>query len=221
MSDYITISGNLGADPTYSNKSGTPVTRFSVGSTERRFNVESGKWEDGHTNWHRVVAFRNLAVNAHAALRKGHPVVVHGRLRNSRFNKGDEQNPDWVYFTSLEADHVGHDLVAGHTTFFKGVHAEPGESASASADGAAGTSGRDFGVGPDPAFAPDETSRGAGEAARLSGAHEGEPTAASGTGRCDDGDGADGDAATADPDSGGGGVRDEGSAWRQDRPLVA
>ncbi|WP_309079857.1 single-stranded DNA-binding protein [Zhihengliuella sp.] len=218
MSDYITISGNLGADPTYSKKSGTPVTRFSVGSTERRFNVESGKWEDGHTNWHRVVAFRNLAVNAHAALRKGHPVVVHGRLRNSRFNKGDEQNPDWVYFTSLEADHVGHDLVAGHTTFFKGVHSEPGESVSTGDDATVGAPDRGFGVGLDPAFTSTGVAREAGEAADDPEARDDEPAAeVEGWPGGDGGAGPNG----GQPDDGDGGARGERTAWRQDRPLVA
>ncbi|GHD01758.1 single-stranded DNA-binding protein [Zhihengliuella salsuginis] len=125
MTDFVTIKGNLGADPKYSSRTGVPVARFNVGSTERRFNRASREWEDGHTNWHRIVVFRDQARNVAVSLGKGAAVVIHGRIRNRRVNQGTDAEPKWTYFSEIEADHVGVDLTRGYVNFFRGVAAEP------------------------------------------------------------------------------------------------
>lgn len=130
MTDFVTIKGNLGAAPKYSSKSGVPITRFNVGSTERRFNRAKGEWEDGHTNWHRIVVFRDQARNAAVSLAKGSAVVIHGRIRNRRINQGTDAEPKWLYLSEVEADHVGVDLTRGFVNYFPGVAAEPPQSES-------------------------------------------------------------------------------------------
>ncbi|RZU61285.1 single-stranded DNA-binding protein [Zhihengliuella halotolerans] len=130
MTDFVTIKGNLGAAPKYSAKNGVPITRFNVGSTERRFNRSTREWEDGHTNWHRIVVFRDQAKNAAVSLAKGSAVVIHGRIRNRRINQGTEAEPKWLYLSEIEADHVGVDLNWGFVNYFHGVAAEPPQSES-------------------------------------------------------------------------------------------
>ncbi|MCO1338400.1 hypothetical protein BJH93_05755 [Kocuria polaris] len=130
MTDFVTIKGNLGAAPKYSAKNGVPITRFNVGSTERRFNRTTREWEDGHTNWHRIVVFRDQAKNAAVSLSKGSAVVIHGRIRNRRINQGSETEPKWLYLSEVEADHVGVDLNWGFVNYFHGVAAEPPQSES-------------------------------------------------------------------------------------------
>lgn len=137
MTDYVTITGNLGASPWYISSGSVPVARFNVGSTERRFNRQTNQWEDGHTNWHRVVVFRDQARNVMASLHKGMSVVIHGRIRNRRYNAGSDENPDWRYTSEIEADHVGVDLVRGHVNFYPFTADPPSSGGTREDDGAA------------------------------------------------------------------------------------
>ncbi|MBG6083287.1 single-stranded DNA-binding protein [Zhihengliuella flava] len=139
MTDYVTIRGNLGASPRYVSSGSVAVVRFNVGSTERRFNRQSNEWEDGHTNWHRVVVFREQAHNVMVSLHKGMSVVIHGRIRNRRYNAGSEEAPEWRYTSEIEADHVGVDLVRGHVKFFPFTAHSPAVDGDDDAPGGEGT----------------------------------------------------------------------------------
>ncbi|GAB3754907.1 hypothetical protein GCM10027591_03870 [Zhihengliuella somnathii] len=140
MTDYVTIKGNLGASPWYIGTGSVPVARFNVGSTERRYNRSTGQWEDGHTNWHRIVVFREQACNVMASLHKGMSVVIHGRIRNRRYNVGSDENPEWKYTSEIEADHVGVDLVRGHVNFYAETADPPSSGGAREGDGAAAAS---------------------------------------------------------------------------------
>jgi single-strand DNA-binding protein len=112
----VTFQGWLGADVKTRSAAGVPVAFFRVASTPRRFNKSSGEWSDGPTQWYTVNAWRSLGEHCAASLKRGDPVVVHGRLSHSTW-----VNSAGVEVTSLEVDatFVGHDLNRGRSAFTK------------------------------------------------------------------------------------------------------
>lgn len=77
----ITIVGNLTADPNLRfTGSGIAVVDFTVASTPRVFDRQSGGWKDGETLFLRCSAWREYAENVADSLSKGMRVIVQGRL---------------------------------------------------------------------------------------------------------------------------------------------
>ncbi|WP_439592574.1 single-stranded DNA-binding protein [Microbacterium sp.] len=116
MSDTITITGNVATTPEFKRSAaGLPIATFRVGSSQRKYDRESGTWSETGTNWYQVSAFRGLAEHAFASLRKGERVIVTGRLRVRQWENGTKQGTS----VDIEADAVGHDLLWGTTVFTK------------------------------------------------------------------------------------------------------
>lgn len=110
MTDRITIVGNVGSDPAHQiTQNGVAITRFSVATTHRWKNKESGQWEDKDTNWYNVSAFRQLADNTFASIKRGDPVIVRGRIVQRAWEAGGRTGTS----TDLEAETVGLDLSWG------------------------------------------------------------------------------------------------------------
>lgn len=106
----ITLQGWVGSEPVLRQTSHSVVTNFRMASTPRRFNRATNAWvDDGVTQWFTVSAWRQLGQNVKASLRKGDPVVVHGRLvARSWLSQGVETSG-----FEIEAVVVGHDLTKG------------------------------------------------------------------------------------------------------------
>lgn len=106
----ITVQGWVGSEPVLRQAGPVVVSSFRVASTPRRFNRTSEEWVDaGVTQWFTVNAWRQLGYNVKSSLRKGDPVVVHGRLiARTWLNQGVETT---AY--DIEAVSVGHDLNKG------------------------------------------------------------------------------------------------------------
>ncbi len=114
MGDIITITGNIATDPAKTAlPSGIAVTRFRVASGTRRYDRDSGQWVDGPTNWYSVSAYRTLADNAQASLRKGERVVVAGRLRLRTWENDGRKGME----AEIDAEALGHDLRFGTSAF--------------------------------------------------------------------------------------------------------
>ena len=115
MSDStITIRGWLGADVTRRQVGDVPVASFRLACTPRKYNRRTETWSEGLTQWYTVTAWRALADNCASSLRRGDPVVVHGRLETRTY-----VNANNVEVLSFEIDalHVGHDLSRGTSAF--------------------------------------------------------------------------------------------------------
>jgi single-strand DNA-binding protein len=112
----VTFQGWVGADVRLRSAGGVPVASFRVACTPRRFNRTQQEWSDGPTQWFTVNAWRALAEHCADSLRRGDPVVVHGRLGQSTW-----VNSEGVECTSVEveASFVGHDLTRGRSSFTK------------------------------------------------------------------------------------------------------
>jgi single-strand DNA-binding protein len=79
MFQKVIIAGNLGGDPVMRYTSdGTPVTSFSVATSER-WSDRSGERKE-RTTWWRVTAWKKLAETCNEYLSKGRQVLVEGTL---------------------------------------------------------------------------------------------------------------------------------------------
>lgn len=114
MTDSITLTGLVATDPrNIVTSEGLAITTFRLASTQRRFDKKESRWMDAETNWYTVTAFRQLALNAMASLRKGERVVVTGRLKIRSWDNGEKTGTN----VDVEAEAVGHDLAWGTTAF--------------------------------------------------------------------------------------------------------
>ena len=113
----ITMVGHLASDPVLRvTSSGTKVASFRLASTARRRDPVRGDWVDGDTLFFTVKAWKATADNVVGSLRKGDPVVVHGRVRDDSY-----EDKDSVRRTAyvIEAFALGHNLARGLTRFAK------------------------------------------------------------------------------------------------------
>ena len=78
----LTVVGNLTADPELKfTQSGAAVASFTVASTPRTFDKNSGEWKDGDALFLRCNVWRQVAENVAESLFRGSRVLVTGRLR--------------------------------------------------------------------------------------------------------------------------------------------
>lgn len=114
MIDTLSVSGIVATTPRHVVTSeGLAITSFRLASTQRRFDKGTQSWVDNDTNWYTVVAFRQLALNAHTSLNKGDRVVASGRLKVRSWQQDDKSGTE----IEIEADALGHDLLWGTTVF--------------------------------------------------------------------------------------------------------
>ncbi len=130
MSDTITVVGNIATTPdNRTTSTGVQITTFRVASTQRRLDRVTGRWEDVHTNWFSVSAYRGLAEHAFTSLHKGDRVVLTGRLRVRNWDNGTRQGTA----VDIDAEAIGHDLQWGTTVFSKDEH-NPGSAVAPHTD---------------------------------------------------------------------------------------
>jgi single-strand DNA-binding protein len=111
LEPFITVTGNVGADPrTRVVAGGQVVTDFRIASTPRKVDRTTEAWTDGETIWFGVSCWRMLAENVAASIKKGDRVVVTGRLRARSWTteQGEERSN-----LEIEAQTVGFDLARG------------------------------------------------------------------------------------------------------------
>jgi single-strand DNA-binding protein len=112
---YVTLVGYVVQDPRISTTAtGKQYTRVRVGTTPRRRDNETGQWQDGETSYFDVKCWNRLAEHAGLSLRKGHPVIVKGKIRTSTYEDKAGQTRSSVEIT---ADSVGHDLNRGVASY--------------------------------------------------------------------------------------------------------
>jgi single-strand DNA-binding protein len=80
----VIVIGNLGANPDIrALPLGQKVAKFSLATTERFTDRNGAKQE--RTDWHRIVAFGQLAATTERFLRKGRQVYIEGRLTTRQY----------------------------------------------------------------------------------------------------------------------------------------
>lgn len=136
----VTLQGWAGSDVDLRETSSGAVASFRLGCTPRYY--RNNEWHDGQTSWFTVTAWRALARNVKESVRKGDPVLVHGRIRVESWQPDGEQPPRTSW--TVDAGFVGHDLNRGTSSFARPVRPtlqEPAEVESTEQD-ADDTTGR-------------------------------------------------------------------------------
>ena len=109
----MTLVGWVATEPRqYTGAGTTPFASFRMASTRRYFDRAQNTWVDGRTEWFTVKAWRQQALNVAASLRKGDPVLVHGRLGTEEWTAPEGTRTSLV----LEALAIGPDLTFGQAT---------------------------------------------------------------------------------------------------------
>lgn len=104
---WVTVVGNVASDVNWRRTpNGAEVANFRLMSTARRYDSESGSWQDGQRVAVAVACWRRLGENVRTCVTKGDPVVVHGRLQVREFEVDGVRRSS----TEIEARSVGHDL---------------------------------------------------------------------------------------------------------------
>lgn len=104
----ITVTGNLTADPELRfTQSGAAVVTFTVASTPRQLDKQSGEWRDGDPLFLRCQQWRQPAENLAESLTRGARVIVHGRLKQRTFETREGEKRTVV---ELDVDEIGPSL---------------------------------------------------------------------------------------------------------------
>ena len=119
MQSTLTITGWLGSDVKLSpgGDGSVPYAWFRLGATRRFYDRAAGEWRDAATEWFTVKVWRHVAVNVAQSLRKGDPVLVHGRFATDEWAGPDGPRTTLV----IEADALGPDLTFGTSHFARTV----------------------------------------------------------------------------------------------------
>lgn len=104
-----TITGNLTADPELRfTPGGSAVANFTVASTPRTYDRQSGEWKDGDPLFMRCTIWRQPAEYLAESLRRGDRVIVTGRLRQRSFETREGEKRTVI---ELDAYEVGASLM--------------------------------------------------------------------------------------------------------------
>lgn len=104
----LTIVGNLTADPELRfTPAGAAVANFTVASTPREYDRDSGEWKDGDALFMRCNIWREAAENVAESLTRGMRVVVTGRLKQRSYDTKEGEKRTVI---ELEVDEIGPSL---------------------------------------------------------------------------------------------------------------
>ena len=115
----VILIGNLGRDAETSyTPSQTAVTKFSVATSRRWKDQQSGEWKE-ETDWHNIVLWRSENLSSY--LLKGKQVYVEGRLQSRSYEDKDGQKR---YITEVVCDDL---ILLGGRGDTGGATAGPGD----------------------------------------------------------------------------------------------
>ncbi|MEY9913055.1 single-strand DNA-binding protein [Catenulispora sp. MAP12-49] len=110
----VTVVGTVCSDIRYGQSTdNNPIARFQIRNTPRRYDKRTGTWTDGDPNYFSAVCWRSLADHVASSMGVGDPVVATGRLRISRWRRGEEN----MTTAELDIQAIGHDLRWGTTVY--------------------------------------------------------------------------------------------------------
>jgi len=125
----ITVVGNLTADPELRyTQNGLAVANFTIASTPRTFDRQSGEWKDGEALFLRASVWRDFAEHVAGSLTKGSRVIASGRLRQRSYETREGEKRTTI---ELEVDEIGPSLRYATAQF---TRAQSSRGGSAPAD---------------------------------------------------------------------------------------
>jgi len=169
----ITVIGNLTNDPELRfTPSGAAVASFTVASTPRTLDRESGQWKDGDPLFLRCSVWRQYAENVAESLTKGMQVMVQGRLKQRSYETREGEKRTVV---ELDVDDVGPTL---RFSTAKVTKAQRGGSGGGGGGYGGGGGGGDWGS--NSGNSGNSVQRSGGQASGNSGQQQEDPWATSG-----------------------------------------
>lgn len=102
MINKVTLIGHLGRDPELRTlEGGVSVVKFSL-ATNESYRDKNGEWQT-QTEWHDIVAWRQLAERAAKDFHKGSLVYVEGKITHRKWQDKDNQDR---YSTEIVANTI-------------------------------------------------------------------------------------------------------------------
>ena len=98
----VLLIGNVGKDPEVRHLQGGASVATITLATSERYRDRNGEMRE-QTEWHTVIAWRQLADLAENYIRKGSQIYVEGRIRSRSW---DDQNGQKRYVTEIQADTI-------------------------------------------------------------------------------------------------------------------
>jgi single-strand DNA-binding protein len=132
----ITVVGNLTSDPELRfTPSGAAVANFTIASTPRSFDRQTGEWKDGETLFMRCSVWREAAENVAESLTRGAAVLAQGRLQSRSYETKEGEKRT---VTEMQVEEIGPSL---RRATAKVTKAQRGGGGGGSYGGGAGGSG--------------------------------------------------------------------------------
>lgn len=102
MINKVTLIGHLGRDPELRTlEGGVSVVKFSL-ATNENYRDKNGEWQT-QTEWHDIVAWRQLAERAAKDFHKGSLVYIEGKITHRKWQDKDNQDR---YSTEIVANSI-------------------------------------------------------------------------------------------------------------------
>ena len=98
----VLLIGNVGKDPEIRHLQGGATVATITLATSERYKDRNGETRE-ITEWHTIIAWRQLADLAENYIRKGSQIYVEGRIRSRSW---DDQNGQKRYVTEIQADAI-------------------------------------------------------------------------------------------------------------------
>ena len=98
----VILVGNVGKDPEIRHLQGGASVATITLATSERYKDRNGESRE-LTEWHTIIAWRQLADLAENYIRKGSQIFVEGRIRSRSW---DDQNGQKRYVTEIQADSI-------------------------------------------------------------------------------------------------------------------
>ena len=96
------ILGRVGKDPQVSHINDTKKVSFSMATTDRAYTTKAGTQVPEKTEWHNIVAWRNLAEICEKYVHKGDLIYIEGKITNRSWEKDGQTH----YITEIVAEVV-------------------------------------------------------------------------------------------------------------------
>lgn len=104
----ITVVGNLTADPELRyTPNGVAVANFTIASTPRVYDRQSGEWKDGEALFLRASVWREFAEHVASSMTRGMRVIAQGRLKQRSYETREGEKRTTF---ELDIDEIGPSL---------------------------------------------------------------------------------------------------------------
>ena len=98
------LIGHAGKDPDVKYfENDVAVATFSLATSDRAYKTRDGQDVPERTEWHNIVAWKNLAKLAESYIKKGSHLYIEGKIRTRTY---DDQNGIKRYVTEIFADTI-------------------------------------------------------------------------------------------------------------------